>query len=328
MRTKQRLRHEGTSLEPARSLKLDGACVVKPLVHALSVDVEDWYNVAVFHRSGRVVPPTAAVVKNTERLLALIQEHDARATWFILGEVAEAFPGLVRELAQAGQELGVHGYHHHFIYTLCAREFREAIRRAKDAIEQSAGKAVLGHRAPAFSIRDSELWAFEVLAELGFQYDSSVFPFRGRRYGMPEAPLIPYQIQTRHGPLTEVPLSVLDLGSIRLPCCGGGYLRHFPLAYTRWAMKLLERRQRRAVLYLHPYEIDVECDADFIERNIPAVQRRQFALTQRLQYRNRSRGIAKLKWLLGHYRLTTIAGAFSTELAARVRAAEAGPGNI
>lgn len=276
-------------------------------IHALSVDVEDWSNVALLLNFGKVVPPQPAAVRNTERLLELFQEHGARATWFVLGEVAAAFPGLVRKLADAGQEIGVHGYHHHLVYTLSEAEFREYLRRAKDTVEQAGGKAVLGYRATAFSITKAVWWAFDVLAELGFRYDSSVFPFRGNRYGMPEAPLAPYTLPTGNGPLTEVPLTVMAYGPVRLPCCGGGYLRHFPLWYTRWAMRHLERRQRTAVFYLHPYEIDCEFDDAFFQRHLGANDLRRLRKVRFLQYRNRAQTLPKLRWLLASQRFSGIA---------------------
>lgn len=282
-------------------------------LHALSVDVEDWSNVALLLNFGKVVPPQAAVVRNTERLLELFQQHDAKATWFVLGEVAAAFPGLVRKLADAGQDLGVHGYHHHLVYTLAEAEFREYLRRAKDTVEQAGGKAVRGYRATAFSITKAVWWAFDVLAELGFQYDSSVFPFRGDRYGIPDAPLAPYFLTTRNGALSEVPLTVVDYGPLRLPCCGGGYLRHFPLAYTRWALRRLARRQRAAVFYLHPYEIDTEFDTDFFERNLSTSALRRFSRVKFLQYRNRSQTLPKLSWLLKHHRFSSIEEVFTLD---------------
>jgi polysaccharide deacetylase family protein (PEP-CTERM system associated) len=279
-------------------------------VHALSVDVEDWSNVALLLNFGRVVPPQPAVVRNTERMLALFQAHGAKATWFILGEVAAAFPGLVRQLAEAGQEIGVHGYHHHPVYTLKPTEFRDDLRRAKEAVEQAAGQPVLGYRATAFSITRETPWAFEVVAELGFKYDSSVFPFQGRRYGMPESPLTPYRLTTRAGELWEVPLSVVEWGGRRLPCCGGGYLRHFPLWYTRWAMRRLERAGRRAVFYFHPVEIDPEFDKDFFARHLSAAEQRRFRRVRFLQHRNRAQTATKLHWLLSHYRFASLTEAF------------------
>lgn len=292
--------------------------------HALSVDVEDWNNLVVLNRTGRIVPPQPCVVRNTERMLELFQEHGARATWFMLGEVADAYPGLIRRLAEAGQELGVHGYHHHLVFNLTESAFRDGLRRAKDCLEQISGRVVLGYRAPAFSITPRVPWVLDVLAELGFVYDSSVYPFRGSRYGDPDAPLTRYDRPTRHGAIAEVPLTVVDCGRWRLPCCGGGYLRHFPLAYSRWAMRAVERRDRPAVFYLHPYEIDVEYDAEFLDRHLNPDERRGFGRVRWLQYRGRSRTEVKLRWLLEHYRFEGIARVFGLEPDAANSRGEAG----
>jgi polysaccharide deacetylase family protein (PEP-CTERM system associated) len=289
-----------------------------PLQHALSVDVEDWNNLVVFNQGGRILPPTQAVVRNTEILLDLVIEHKAQATWFVLGEVAEAFPGLVRKLADAGQEIGVHGFHHEYVSSLSENKFRDSIRRAKHTIEQAAGKAVLGHRAPAFSITNEVPWAFDVLAELGFSYDSSVFPARTRRYGDNSAPLRPYQIQTCHGELTEVPLSVVKLGPWRLPCCGGGYIRHFPLAYTLWSMRRMESEQRGAVVYLHPYEFDLSFDRDYLSRHLGEKKLAEIRWEVYAQYRNRGKTISRLHYLLGRRRFEGIARVFGLERPARL----------
>lgn len=284
--------------------------------HALSVDVEDWNNLVVLNRTGRVVAPQPAVVRSSERMLDLFLEYGARATWFTLGEVAATYPKLIRRLVDAGQEIAVHGYHHHLVFTLTEAAFRDGLRRAKDSLEQAGGQAVLGYRAPAFSITPKVPWALDVLKELGFVYDSSVFPFRGGRYGDPAAPLTLYHRATRHGLLAEVPLTVVEWGEWRLPCCGGGYLRHFPLAYTRWAMRAVERRDRPAVFYLHPHEIELDYDSEFLARHLRREERRGFRRVRWLQYRGRARTEGKLRWLLQRYRFDGIARVFGLEPAA------------
>lgn len=276
------------------------------LLHGLSVDVEDWNNTAVLALTGRIVPPTDAVVRNTEALLALFAEHRVQATWFVLGEVAEAFPGLVREIAAAGHEVGVHGFHHHRLFQLTPAAFRASIQRAKAVVEQAAEQRVLGHRAVAFSLSASTWWAVEILVDLGFEYDSSVFPFRGTRYGLPRAPLTPYRIATARGSLLEVPLPVVDCGPLRLPCGGGGYLRHFPLWYTQWAIRALERRGRPAVSYVHPYEVDLAYDTAFFGRHLTQTENRRMHRLRWGQYRNRARTLSKLRCLLTQHRFGSI----------------------
>lgn len=275
--------------------------------HALSVDVEDWYNGLVLVCDDRVVPPTPAVVRNTEALLALFAERGVRATWFLLGEVAAAFPGLVARIAAGGHELGVHGFHHFRIQRFNPATFREAIRRAKETVEQAGGCAVLGHRAVAFSVTARTPWVYEVLAELGFRYDSSVFPFAGRRYGMAGAPLVPYQISTGHGAIQEVPLTVVRFGPIRLPCAGGGYLRHFPYWWTRLGLRRCEGEGRAGVIYLHPYEVDLAYDEAFVRRELPHVAPRRLAQIRRSQYRHRERTVPKLRRLMAEFSFAPVA---------------------
>ena len=275
--------------------------------HALSVDVEDWYNGLVLVCDDRVVPPTPAVVRNTEALLALFAERGVRATWFLLGEVAATFPSLVARIAAGGHELGVHGFHHYRVERYTPDTFREAMRRAKETVEQAGGRAVLGHRAVAFSVTPQTPWVYEVLAGLGFRYDSSVFPFAGRRYGIADAPLVPYRIPTAQGAIDEVPLAVVRLGPVRLPCAGGGYLRHFPLWWTRMGLRRCEAEGRSAVMYLHPYEVELGYDEAFVRRELLRVAPRRLARIRRSQYRNRDRTVTKLRRLMAEFSFAPVA---------------------
>ncbi|MHB1310035.1 MAG: polysaccharide deacetylase family protein [Limisphaerales bacterium] len=264
--------------------------------------------------SGRVVPPTGKVQRNTERLLQLFDDCDVKATWFVLGEIADAFPSLVRRIADAGHSLGVHGYHHHPAYKLTRTEFRNSLRNAKEAVEKASGKKVVGHRAVAFSLGSRTPWAFDVIKELGFQYDSSIFPFKGRRYGVADAPLVPYTIQTESGPILELPLSVLEYGLLRLPCSGGGYLRHFPTVYTHMAFRALTRLERSGIIYIHPYEVDVEYDAFYFQMLKGRIARLQFKWVRYMQYRNRCWTISKLRYLLSHHNFSNIEEVFRGSL--------------
>jgi polysaccharide deacetylase family protein (PEP-CTERM system associated) len=222
----------------------------------LSVDLEDWYAGVLLLIDGRIDPPSEVVVRSTERLLELFDEYGVKATFFVLGDVATAYPKLVKSIADAGHELGVHGYHHHRIYQLTREEFRDAIVRAKAAVEDAGQVAVHGFRAVEFSVPRDPAWFYEALRVAGFSYSSSVFPFAHPRFGKPGSPAGAHRIQVQNGEMWEVPLSVLGVGSSRLPCCGGGYLRHFPLLYTSVALDRLEREGRPAVVYLHPYELE------------------------------------------------------------------------
>ena len=158
------------------------------MINALTIDVEDYYNVMARDWLGMDFPPTEAVVRNTNALMQILSDRDQKATFFLLGDVGRAFPGLIRDIVAAGHELGVHGFHHRQVFKLSRDEFAREAGDARKVLEDAAGAPIAGHRAPAFSIGPDTQWALEVLVELGFRYDSSVFPIRGRRYGWPGFP--------------------------------------------------------------------------------------------------------------------------------------------
>ncbi|MGV8042539.1 MAG: DUF3473 domain-containing protein [Thermoanaerobaculaceae bacterium] len=249
-------------------------------------------------------------------MLDLFAEHGARATCFVLGDVAEAFPGLIRRIVAAGHELGVHGWHHHRIFQLDRSMFGESLRRAKGLLEELSGRPVLGYRAVAMSITRETWWAYDVISELGFLYSSSIYPFRGSRYGVPGAPLGPHRVRTAAGAeLLEIPLSVAQLGPLRLPVLGGGYLRHFPFLVNRWALRALEREGRRAVVYLHPYELEVGEGAVALSAPLPDAERAKVRRFMRGQLRNRQHTQAKVRGLLSMARFSPIEDVFQAELA-------------
>lgn len=193
---------------------------------------------------------------NTQRLLELFAAHQVQGTFFVVGWVAERFPALVRQIAAAGHELACHSYWHRLIYKLDPKDFREDTRQAKAIIEQTAGVAIFGYRAPTYSIVASSLWALEILVELGFTYDSSIFPIHHDRYGIPSAPRAPFRIKTPAGPLLEYPLTTFQIGNHRMPVAGGGYLRLLPQWYTRLGISRARREGLPIIAYVHPWEID------------------------------------------------------------------------
>ncbi|HVP10002.1 MAG TPA: DUF3473 domain-containing protein [Phycisphaerae bacterium] len=270
------------------------------MVNALTVDVEDYHSIFSRDWLGRDMKPTRAVVDNTSRLLEMIAERHLRGTFFILGEVAEAFPELVRDIAAAGHELGVHGYYHRQVFKLTPAQFRDAVGKAKSLIENIIGSPVLAHRAPAFSIIPETKWAFEVLAELGFRYDSSVCPIHGKRYGWPGFPPDIHEMALDDGrTLIEAPLSFVSLLGKKLPACGGGYLRHFPAFYTDWAFRQVQR-SRPAILYAHPYEIELNVPPPDTS-GLPAAAARRARRFHKLQLRNRKTVEGKLRRVLARY---------------------------
>ena len=229
--------------------------------HILSVDVEDYFQTEAFSatapRSSWDSYPSR-VDRNTRRLLDLFDAYGAKATFFVLGWVADRAPGLLREIAARGHELACHSYWHRPVYSLTPETFREDTRHALDAIENAAGVRVTGYRAPTWSITRDSLWAIEILAEEGFEYDSSIFPIRHDLYGIPGALRTPYTWQTDSRELLELPPATLSIGRMTLPAAGGGYLRIFPLSYTQLAIDRIAVSGERAVIYLHPWEIDPE----------------------------------------------------------------------
>ena len=223
-------------------------------VHALTIDLEDWHQ--LFHRrlTGEEIRPTKAVVGATHRLLDILDEADVRATFFVLGNVAEAHPELVREVARRGHEIGSHTHSHKLIFRLQPAAFRAEMERSHVDLQDLTGQPILGFRAPEFSVGHMRHWSFEVLAELGFRYDSSVFPIPRARYGIPEAPRHPFAIATPSGEIQEYPLATWDVGRFRLPVAGGSYFRLLPGRLLLRALDDIDASGRTAVLYFHPYE--------------------------------------------------------------------------
>lgn len=251
------------SQDPASPLietNIGNGRLVSPALDALSVDVEDYYHVEAFR--DRIQSETwplypSRVVENTRRVLELLGRHEARATFFVLGWVAEHHPGIVREILKAGHEVGCHSYGHNCLWRLSPEEFRADTRRARAAIEDAGGRAVVGYRAPSFSLVERSLWALDILTEEGFLYDSSVFPIHHDVYGLPRAPRSPFRWTTSQGrQLYEIPPTTVRLGRWNLPAAGGGYLRILPEWYTRWAVRRARREQESLVVYFHPWELD------------------------------------------------------------------------
>jgi polysaccharide deacetylase family protein (PEP-CTERM system associated) len=248
-----------TTESPACSIHLGMSEEI--LKNVVSVDVEDYFHAEVF--SGVVDRAkwnsySSRVEVNTRRLLEMLGKLNVHGTFFVLGWVAERFPGLVREIAAGGHEIACHSYWHRLIYKLEPAEFREDTRRAKDVIEQISGQRVEGYRAPTYSVIDRSVWALDILSELGFTYDSSIYPIHHDRYGMPGAPRGPFRFQTPSGPMTEFPITTFRLAGHNMPVGGGGYLRLLPRLYTRMGLKSVQSEGLPIVVYIHPWEVDAE----------------------------------------------------------------------
>lgn len=229
------------------------------IINGLSVDVEEWFQVGAFEK---VIDRSdwdghaPRVEANCDHILALFGDAGVKATFFTLGWVAERHPAMMRRIADQGHEIASHGWDHARVFTLGAKAFAADLLRAKDAIEQASGKAVTGYRAPSFSIDQRTPWAFEVLAEQGYAYSSSVAPIRHDHYGWREAPRFAFH-PIAGSPLVEVPVTTAEFAGRRLAAGGGGFFRVLPYAFTRWAISQVNSRDLRpAVFYFHPWEVD------------------------------------------------------------------------
>ena len=272
---------------------------MRPVVNAMSVDVEEHFHVSAF--DGIVPRATwngmdSRVVSNTGRLLALFEEYEVRATFFVLGCVAERHPDLVGRIAAAGHEVASHGHAHRLIYDQTPSAFRQDVRQAKRILEDAAGRPVVGYRAPSYSITPRSLWALDILVEEGYEYDSSIFPIRHDRYGIPVSARQPYAIERQAGSIIEVPASTTRVGPWNLPIAGGGYFRLLPYWWTRWGIGRVNRTEERpAIFYIHPWEIDPD------QPRLPAGR-----LGRVRHYRNLEKTESRLRRLLADFKFDTV----------------------
>ena len=223
--------------------------------HAFTVDVEDWYH---------GIPVSDDVKATAERrlgnglepILETLAAHNAKGTFFLLGPIAEEHPQWVKRIGAEGHEIGCHGWSHDLVYTMSKERFREETSRNKRVLEDLIGREVSAYRAAYFSITRASFWALEELAGLGFKYDSSIFPVKNWRYGIPDFPDAPQTVETGKGPIRELPISVRSFFGMKIPVSGGAYFRIYPFALTHANLKAREASGRPAVFYLHPRELD------------------------------------------------------------------------
>ncbi len=230
-----------------------------PIVNAMTVDVEDYVHVSAFanhidRRDWDDFP--SRVEKNTDAVIDLFANHGVKGTFFVLGWVAERYPGLVRRIVDGGHELASHGYDHVRVGEQTPEVFRQDIRRTKRLLEDTGGAPVSGYRAASFSLGKSTLWAFDILADEGYAYSSSIYPIHHDLYGMPDAPRFAFA-PDQAPRLLEIPITTTPVWGRNLPCGGGGYFRLLPYPFSRWAMRRVNREDRQpCVFYFHPWEID------------------------------------------------------------------------
>jgi polysaccharide deacetylase family protein (PEP-CTERM system associated) len=279
-------------------------CPPADITNVLSVDVEDYFHVSAFaHRIAQRQWNgfESRVVQNTQRILRLFDQYQTRATFYVLGWVADRVPDLVREIQRAGHEIGSHSFSHRLVYDMTPDEFREDLSLSRKVLEEITGQPVTAFRAPSFSIVTRTLWALEVLAEEGWMSDSSVFPIYHDRYGIADAPRFPALLELKAGTLWEFPLSVLRVCGLNLPVSGGGYFRLYPARFSTHCLRRINRRQRYPfVFYIHPWELDPD------QPRLPGSRRSQLR-----HYNNLAHTEAKLERLLKSFRFAPISEVLS-----------------
>jgi len=267
-----------------------------------TIDIEGWYQSSLDilgpkHADvQRPVSPDRRVVINTRRLLHILSEYGMSTTCFILGTVTETYPELVCEIRDAGHEIATHGYGHELVYKLTPEKFRIDLQRSLGLLENLTKESVRGYRAPYFSITHKSEWALEVLAELGIEYDSSIFPIYRKLYGYSGWERFPHIIHTAAGDLRELPISTISLLGQTFPVIGGGYFRLLPYPLIQWVISGINQQGQPVVFYIHPYELDTD------ELRYPllneTLKTRFVRLNQRL---NRGKVEVKLRRLLDDF---------------------------
>jgi len=271
------------------------------ITHAMTVDVEDYFHVAAFNK---VINPNewekwpCRVEANTNKLLQLFADSNIKITFFILGWVAERYPELVKAIHAQGHEIASHGYSHQLIYKQDQNVFREETAKSKRILEDIAQVHITGYRAASYSITRKSLWALDTLAELGFTWDSSIFPTRHDNYGIPGSPEEPYKIVTTSGKiLTEFPLTTAKVFGQSVPAAGGGYFRQYPYALSRWLFERASNNQTKPqIFYLHPWEIDPD------QPRVPNAS----WLSNFRHYTNLSRCLPRLERMIDDFQFGTI----------------------
>lgn len=267
--------------------------------NALTIDFEDWYQglEIAYSEWDRFEDRVEAA---GEKLLQILDEGNAKATFFMLGYVAEKHPEIVKRIEAAGHEIGTHGFSHTLIYNQAPELFKRELTRAVGYLEDLTGKKVLGHRAPFFSITKDSLWALDVLGELGIKYDSSIFPVLNYRYGIADAPRFPYTIKRGAFEFIEFPISTLKLPGFTMPISGGAYFRIYPYQVTKQAIRSVNRSGQPVTFYLHPWELDPDHPRIDVPRRIALTHYFNLGATERrLRRLLRDFDMAPMKEVLG-----------------------------
>lgn len=266
------------------------------MFNALTIDLEDWFQglTSTSRQKDRWPTFENRVVANTEKLLRLLAQAEVKVTFFVLGYLAQQYPDLIKRVVGEGHEIALHSYDHRRVHQLTPEQFRQDVIDGLKALNTVCGNQILGYRAPMFSINSSSLWALEVLREMGFRYDSSIFPIRNLYYGIPNAPNYPYH-PFEDSSFLEFPLATVKVLGINWPIGGGFYLRTLPYSIVRSGIRKLNRQGRPAILYLHPWELDL------------GQQYKHVTPRERItHYHGRASLERKLRGLLSEFKFTTL----------------------
>ena len=252
----------------------------------LTVDLEDWFSVEALQRvidRKQWSSLSATVEPATDKILTMFSRRGLKATFFVLGWIADQYPDLVARVAADGHEIACHSYYHRMVSSLSAEEFKADTSMSIKAIVKACGVRPLGYRSPSWGMRSNMKWAFEILAEFGFKYDASIFPIRHDIYGDPGAPRRPYEISLDSGnKIYEIPASTVMIFGRRVPIAGGGWLRQFPYWFTKWGIRRINRQNMPAVVYFHPWELNP--DIPRVKLNLRD-RFRQYGNLQTMQYK-------------------------------------------
>jgi len=274
--------------------------LILPVVNAFTVDFEDWYQGLEVLDTDNWHQYEDRIHHSGQAILDLLKETNTKATFFILGYIAEKFPDVVKQIADAGHEIGTHGYWHQLVYKMQPEQFRKELRQSIDAIEKATGKKVLGYRAPFFSITRDSLWALDIMAEEGIKYDSSIFPVLNYRYGIADAQRFIHEKKLNNNKtIIEIPISVNKIWKLNFPMCGGAYLRILPLKIVIGGLKKLNKYRRSMISYIHPWELDPKHPKLKLPRRISLTHYHRLSSTEK-----------KLKKLLTKFRFSSIEDVF------------------
>ncbi len=274
------------------------------MINILTIDVEDWES-GISGVYGKIYPSTEKVYKKTIELLELLEKYNARGTFFILGDVAEKYPKLIKDIFERGNEVASHCFYHRELHYLNLNELREDLKKSKNILEQIIGKEIIGFRAPNFSLMKVPGEVLDLLLDLGFKYDSSIFPYK--KYNGMAVSLEPFWLETKNKrKIFEIPLTIYNFGGIRIPCCGGAFLRNYPFVLTRFFFEKINKKNRRVVFYTHSHEFE---EINFKNLNMDLSFIRKY-------FEKRGRGKVKniFLYFLKNFQFNSIENIFSQEI--------------